>query len=78
MDSIRKQLIAAIWASGQSLNQLGKAARLDSARLSRFTRGQRDLTLEGVERLCQVLGLHLAPITPDGTKTAASKREKKK
>jgi transcriptional regulator with XRE-family HTH domain len=58
---IQQQLRDAIQASGQSLNQLAQASGVDSGRLSRFMRGQRDLTLEGVSRLCQVLGLKFCP-----------------
>jgi transcriptional regulator with XRE-family HTH domain len=49
----------AIQASGISLNQLGRLAQSDSGRLSRFMRGERDLTLEAASRICKVLGLHL-------------------
>jgi transcriptional regulator with XRE-family HTH domain len=54
---IRQQLRQAIQASGQSLKQLGRTARIDGSRLSRFLRGERDLSLEAVERLCEVLRL---------------------
>jgi hypothetical protein len=49
----------AIRASGMSLNQLGRMAQSDSGRLSRFMRGERDLTLEAAGRICEVLSLHL-------------------
>jgi transcriptional regulator with XRE-family HTH domain len=49
----------AIQESGRSLNQLGQLAGLDHARLSRFVRGERDLTLSAAGRLCEVLGLEL-------------------
>jgi transcriptional regulator with XRE-family HTH domain len=55
-----EQLRQAIRSSGESLNQLGERSGLDSARLSRFMRGERDLTLSAAEKLCDVLGLHLA------------------
>jgi transcriptional regulator with XRE-family HTH domain len=57
--SLADQLRQAIRDTGQSLAQLGKAAGLDSGRLSRFMRGERDLSLSGAARLCQVLHLHL-------------------
>ena len=50
----------AIRECGESLNQLGDRAGLDSARLSRFMRGERDLTFEAAAKLCNALGLHLA------------------
>ena len=52
-------LRGAIQDSGQSLNQLGKQAGVDHGRLSRFVRGERDLTLAAAGRLCHVLGLRL-------------------
>src|SRR5690242_3890118 len=55
-----EQLREAIRESGESLNQLGERSGLDSARLSRFMRGERDLTLTAAEKLCDALGLHLA------------------
>src|SRR5437773_2474498 len=57
-----EQLRRAIRASGQSLNQLGQERGVDSGRLSRFMRGERDLTLEATTRLCQVLGLELTGV----------------
>lgn len=57
------QLRQAIEASGQSLNQLSQVCGVDRGRLSRFMRGERDLTLFAAGRLCEVLGLklHAAP-----------------
>src|SRR5262249_20629973 len=52
-----EQLREAIRGSGQSLSQLGKACGVDATRLSRFVRGERDLTLSAVEKICRVLGL---------------------
>ena len=72
----------AIQASGLSLNQLGQRAGIDHSRLSRFVRGERDLTLDTVDKLCQVLGLRLtadpaasqlAPAGPSGEKPVPKK-----
>jgi transcriptional regulator with XRE-family HTH domain len=65
---LEAQLRDAIGASGQSLNQLGQAAGVDSGRLSRFMRGERGLTLEAAGRLCRVLSLHLAPMAEPSKK----------
>lgn len=54
-----EQLREAIRCSGESLNQLGARSGLDSARLSRFMRGTRDLTLTAAAKLCDALGLQL-------------------
>jgi transcriptional regulator with XRE-family HTH domain len=59
-----EQLREAIRKSGESLNQLGERSGLDSARLSRFMRGERDLTLSAAEKLCQALGLELSDSRP--------------
>src|SRR5262249_17453950 len=55
-----EQLRAAIRNSGESLNQLGQRAGIGRDRLSRFMRGERDLTLEAAEKIATALGLHLA------------------
>lgn len=68
-NEIEQQLREAISSSGQSLNQLGQAAGVSDAQLSRFMRGERTLTLETVGRLCQVLGLHFCR---KGTSPAAT------
>lgn len=63
---IERQLRDAILSSGRSLNQLGQAAGVNDAQLSRFMRGERTLTLETVGRLCQVLGLRFCPTEDAG------------
>jgi transcriptional regulator with XRE-family HTH domain len=75
---IQEQLRGAIKTSGQSLNQLGQAAGVDSGRLSRFMRGERDLTLEPVGRMCQILGLEFCQTkAPPPAKKAPRKRKEK-
>jgi transcriptional regulator with XRE-family HTH domain len=56
-----EQLIDAIRDSGQSLNQLSKVSGVDSGRLSRFVRGERNISLEAAAKLCRALNLQLAP-----------------
>jgi transcriptional regulator with XRE-family HTH domain len=51
------QLREVIQGDGRSLNQLAKEADLDSGRLSRFMRGERDINFEAACRLCEVLGV---------------------
>ena len=46
-----------IQASGLSLSELARRSGVDHSRLSRFVRGERDLTLDAVDRLCAVLGV---------------------
>ena len=57
---VTEQLKEAIRNSGESLNQLGERTGVDSAQLSRFMRGVRDLTLSTADKLCRALGLRLA------------------
>jgi transcriptional regulator with XRE-family HTH domain len=57
-----EQLREAIRGSGRSLNQIGKAAGVGPNQLSRFMRGERTLTLPVAEKICDVLGLGLAPV----------------
>jgi len=56
---LAEQLRQAIRDGGRSLNRLAAETRVDSGRLSRFMRGERDLTVEAAGRVCAVLGLEL-------------------
>lgn len=49
----------AIHGDGRSLRQLGEACGVSWAVLSRFARGERDITLGTADRVCQALGLKL-------------------
>ena len=57
-----EQIRNAIRDSGQSLNQLSKLCGVDSGRLSRFMRGERELSLGAAEKVCQALHLSLAQL----------------
>jgi transcriptional regulator with XRE-family HTH domain len=59
------QLRDAIRQSGKSLNAISKMCGVGSDRLSRFMRGERDLTLAAAERICLALHLKLAPYSPE-------------
>lgn len=74
-NEIESQLREAISSSGQSLNQLGQAAGVNDAQLSRFMRGERTLTLETVGRLCQVLGLQFCRKDTPSTSTTSRPRK---
>jgi transcriptional regulator with XRE-family HTH domain len=54
-----EQLREAIRRSGQTLNQLSGVCGVGRDRLSRFLRGERDLTLSAAEQICRALGLRL-------------------
>jgi len=56
---LNAQIRRAIRESGLPLNQLATRCGVDRGRLSRFVRGERDLTLAAADRLCCVLGLVL-------------------
>lgn len=80
------QLRDAIRQSTQSFNQLSIACGVDRGRLSRFVRGERDLTLSAAAKLCEVLGLSLCkggggqatplPPLPGGAKEVKKPRGK--
>lgn len=82
------RLREAISASGFSLNKLGQQAGIDQSRLSRFMRGERDLTLAAAARLCNVLGLGLiangsreaapAPTTASSTRQPPARNKRAK
>jgi transcriptional regulator with XRE-family HTH domain len=65
--NLQEQLRQAVRDSGQSLNQLAERTGVDSGRLSRFMRGERDLTLSATTRICEALGLQLCK-TENGDK----------
>jgi transcriptional regulator with XRE-family HTH domain len=67
-----QQLKDAIRNSGKTLTQLGDDSGVGADRLSRFVRGERDLTGAAIEKICRALGLRL---TPDRT---AKRRDKGK
>lgn len=50
----------AIRRSGLTLNQIGRAAGIDSAQMSRFMRDKQSITIRKAEKLCRVLQLKLA------------------
>jgi transcriptional regulator with XRE-family HTH domain len=72
-----------IQADGRSLNQLAKASGLDSGRLSRFMRGERDINFDAAARLFDALGIKFTlnrDTPPDAAppKTAKPARKPKK
>jgi transcriptional regulator with XRE-family HTH domain len=70
---MHQQLRAAIVGCGLSQRQLAKEAGITHSQLSRYLRGERDLYLEAVTRLCRVLGLELRPAASE---TPAKKKGK--
>lgn len=69
--AMNEQLRDAMRDCGSSLNQLATACHLDSGQLSRFMRGERDLTTATASRLCNHLGLKLSP-TGDAASSAVA------
>ena len=67
--SMITQIKEAIQGSGQTLVELSQATDVSPSQLSRFLRGQRDLTLTTAARVCDALGLHL--IGPPASPSAA-------
>ena len=57
--TISRQLRAMIQARGRSAAELGRAAGVDRSVLNRFLADERDITLDTVDRLADVLGLRL-------------------
>lgn len=62
--TVTEQLIEAIRQDGRSLNQLSKVCGVGPDRLSRFVRGERDLTGAAIDKICGVLRLGLTPLGP--------------
>lgn len=53
----------AIRDAGVSLNELARRAGVSQGQLSRFVRGERNLSLESASKLMIALGLRVAPAT---------------
>ena len=65
------QLRQAIKQSGFSQYRLAKLSGTDQSQLSRFMHGERGLSIEGIERICELIGARLVvdakPATPKRT-----------
>jgi transcriptional regulator with XRE-family HTH domain len=72
------QLREVIEASGMSLNRISTVSGIGRDRLSRFMRGERDLTLSAAESICKALGWGLAPLAPASEKQASTRRGRRR
>jgi len=72
------QLIEAIRESGQSLNQLSVTCGVGRDRLSRFVRGERDLTLSAADKICRVLRLELVSQDEEAESPQAEKKGRRR
>jgi antitoxin component HigA of HigAB toxin-antitoxin module len=68
-----EQLRTAILQSGRSLNQLSLTCGVGRDRLSRFVRGERDLTLAAAASICKALGINLTAPRKQADDTSAEK-----
>jgi transcriptional regulator with XRE-family HTH domain len=57
--TLTEQLREAIRQDGRTLSQLERATGVDVARLGRFVRGERGLSLDAVDRIAAALHLRL-------------------
>lgn len=57
--SVSSILRSAVLDSEDSLRAVARSAGLDAGNLSRFVRGQRGISIDALDRLCQILGLTL-------------------
>ena len=57
--NVVEQLKDAIRESGRTLTDISKQSGVGIDRLSRFVRGERDLTGEAIAKVCQALDLEL-------------------
>jgi hypothetical protein len=58
-ESLTDQLRRFLVESGQSLGEVSRATGLDTSALSRFVRGERGVSMEGLDVLGDYLGLRL-------------------
>ena len=71
---ISRQLRAMIEARGQSAGELSRASGVDRGMILRFLAGKRDIKLDTVDRLADVLGLRLIEGAPVKAKPARAAR----
>ena len=62
------QLQAILRRSGRSLGEMARATGIDTSALSRFVRGERGLSMEGLDVLGDFFGLRLVARRPKGKK----------
>ena len=60
--TVTERLRAAILNGDQTRYEISKATGVSEAVLSRFVHGERSLNGPNIDRLCEYLGLELAPI----------------
>jgi transcriptional regulator with XRE-family HTH domain len=60
--SLPDQLRAAVAARGFTAYELGKLSGVDKAAISRFLKGERDLTLTSAGRIAAAMGLRLVEV----------------
>jgi transcriptional regulator with XRE-family HTH domain len=63
-ETFTEQLRRLLAESGLSRYEIGRRSGVDEAALSRFANGQRGLTTESLDRLCDALGLELVARRP--------------
>jgi transcriptional regulator with XRE-family HTH domain len=56
---IREQIQQAVRETGLSQREVSRVTGLDETMLSRFNRGQRELTFQSIDRLLDRLGLEI-------------------
>lgn len=73
--SLAAQLRKAVADSGLSISELGRQSGVAVAILSRFMRNERTLTLPVASKLCEALGLKLAPAEPPARRGRPKRKE---
>jgi len=76
--NVVSQLREAIIESNVPLNQLSKISGVHRSQLSRFMRGERDISLAGAAAVCQALGYQLTKIEPQPAQKKPRGRPRRK
>jgi transcriptional regulator with XRE-family HTH domain len=76
MATVAEQLKVAIEQSGKTRYRISQECGISESVLSRFVRGERELTVASVERLCAALGLEFV-LAMKKTKSTKNKQPKK-
>ena len=76
--SLTSELKRAIRASGQSVNEISRGARIAHPIVLRFMNGQRDITLRTADKLVRYLKIEIASPRPKGKKKPAAQTARRR
>jgi transcriptional regulator with XRE-family HTH domain len=71
--TLTEQLRRVVQESGKTLGELARETGVDKSALSRFLRGERGLSMEGLDKVGECLGLKITAATAPSEKPCKAK-----